>query len=289
MEIELQHELAVAVEAARAAAREIMIFYRLEIIAEEKIGVDNFAEPVTAADREASRIIVEHLSAAFPDDAILSEEEKEDAEIRLSKSRVWMIDPIDGTKGFIDRNGDFAVQIGLVENGAPVLGVVLLPAEDVLYYAVKNQGCYVVKKDGKPERLQVSDKTDFADINVASSRNHLTDRMKHVYDALKIKNVSNRGSVGLKVGLIAERISDLYINISPRTKFWDTCAPQIILEEAGGKLTDIFGLPCRYDVRDVQNHNGVLASNGAVHESVSAKLKPLLNDFGRLRLKAKTS
>ncbi len=93
----------------------------------------------------------------------------------------------------------------------------------------------------------------------------------------------------MKVGLIAEQIADIYIHLSPRTKFWDTCAPQIILEEAGGKLTDIFGEKIRYDLHDVQNHNGVLSSNGAAHDKAVKKLKPILNEFGRLRVKAKTN
>jgi 3'(2'), 5'-bisphosphate nucleotidase len=98
-----------------------------------------------------------------------------------------------------------------------------------------------------------------------------------------------RGSVGLKVGLIAEQIADLYVHLSPRTKFWDTCAPQIILEEAGGKFTDLFGFPFVYNQKDAQNHNGILASNGVSHEEALLRLKPLLNEFGRLRVKAKSA
>ncbi|MDQ3130879.1 MAG: 3'(2'),5'-bisphosphate nucleotidase CysQ, partial [Acidobacteriota bacterium] len=98
-----------------------------------------------------------------------------------------------------------------------------------------------------------------------------------------------RGSVGLKVGLIVEQICDLYVHLSPRTKFWDTCAPQIILEEAGGRMTDLFGFRLCYDISDVQNHNGIVATNGAVHEEVILRLKPILNEFGRLRVKVKAT
>ena len=282
----LERELETAVALARKAGKRILEFYALEIIAEEKLGADNLIEPVTIADRTASKIIVEGISKAFPVDAILSEEETDDAENRLMGKRVWMIDPIDGTWGFIKKDGDFGVQIGLTENGEVTLGVVFLPVHDQLFFAVKNEGTFLIENDDKPKRLRVSGKTNFTQMNLASSRNHRSPRMHRIIKDFGIRREIQRGSVGLKVGLIAEQICDLYIHLSPRTKFWDTCAPQIILEEAGGQMTDVFGALLRYDLRDVQNHNGVLASNGAAHEKAVLNLKPLLNEFGRLRVKS---
>ena len=179
---------------------------------------------------------------------------------------------------------DFGVQIGLTENGEAVLGVVFLPFHDELFYAVKDEGAFVIKQNAPPEKLQVSGKTDFAQMTLAVSRNHLSPKMSAVSKNFQIGNVVHRGSVGLKVGLIARQTADLYIHLSPRTKYWDSCAPQIILEEAGGKMTDIFGVSLRYDLHDVQNHNGILASNGAAHDSTVEKLRPLLNDFGRSKI-----
>lgn len=282
----LKKELETAIAAAFKAGERILEYYALEIIAEKKTGVDNFTEPVTIADRTASQIIVAELAAAFPEDGILSEEEKDVIEIRLSKNRVWMIDPIDGTWGFINKDGDFGVQIGLVEGNAPVLGVVYLPLHDQLYYAVRGAGAFLRQgSEDAPQKLSVSSKKDFREMTLAVSRNHLSPKMSQVSNNFAIGKTVHRGSVGLKVGLIAEQIADLYIHLSPRTKFWDTCAPQIILEEAGGKMTDLFGGQIVYDIRDVQNLNGVLASNGAAHEKTVAQLKPLLNKFGRLRVK----
>lgn len=286
----LEKELETAIALARRASELVLDFYENGFEIEEKLGVDNFAEPVTIADKLSSKLIVEGLQAAFPHDAILSEEETDEIEKRLSKNRVWMIDPIDGTQGFVDKAGDFAVQIGLAAGGEPILGVVLLPFYDVLYYAAKGAGAFAIEKNEKnqsPERLQVSGKTDFSEMILAVSRNHLSPKMSHIAKDLKIGKIIHRGSVGLKVGLIAQKNCDLYIHLSPRTKFWDTCAPQIILEEAGGKMTDIFGGKLRYDLRDVQNHNGILASNGAAHEKTVSSLKPLLNKFGRLKMTAK--
>ena len=282
----LEQELETAISLARIAGARILEFYALEIIVEEKLGADNLTEPVTIADRTASKIIVEGISEAFPDDAILSEEETDDAENRFAGKRVWMIDPIDGTWGFIKKDGDFGVQIGLTENGEVILGVVYLPVHGKLFYAVKNRGAFLIENADEPKRLQVSAKTNFMEMNLASSRNHRSPRMHRIIEDFGIRREIQRGSVGLKVGLIAEQICDLYVHLSPRTKFWDTCAPQIILEEAGGQMTDVFGALLRYDLRDVQNHNGVLASNGAAHEKAVLNLKPLLNEFGRLRVKS---
>jgi 3'(2'), 5'-bisphosphate nucleotidase len=283
----LKKELETAIALAREAGDKILEYYALEIVAEEKLGTDNLIEPVTIADKTASKIIVEGLEKVFPNDAILSEEEIDDAENRLFGKRVWMIDPIDGTWGFIKKDGDFCVQIGLTENGEAILGVVYLPASDRLYYAAKNEGAFCVAHGETPQKMQVSDKTDFTEMNLASSRNHRSPRMYRIIEEFGFKKEIQRGSVGLKVGLIAERICDLYVHLSARTKYWDTCAPQIILEEAGGRMTDIFGFPLRYDLQDVQNHNGILASNNLAHEESLQRLKPLLTEFGRLRVKAK--
>src|SRR5947207_436573 len=103
----LSSELKIATALAYKAGAEIMEFYGAGVVAEEKLGVDNLSEPVTIADKTASKTIVAGLSEAFPDDGILSEEEIDEPDQRLSRSRVWIIDPLDGTRGFINRNGDF--------------------------------------------------------------------------------------------------------------------------------------------------------------------------------------
>ena len=129
----LSQELNVAINLAKTAGKAIMEFYDSEFLVEEKTTKDNFTEPVTIADKTASKIIVEGLAETFPDDGILSEEEI-DTDERLEKNRLWLIDPMDGTKGFVQKNGDFAVQIGLAENGEAILGVVFFPFHNTLYF-----------------------------------------------------------------------------------------------------------------------------------------------------------
>ncbi|MBA3633818.1 MAG: 3'(2'),5'-bisphosphate nucleotidase CysQ [Acidobacteria bacterium] len=281
----LEKELKTAIDLARKAGKIILEFYTNGFEIEEKIFADNFSEPVTIADRTASKIIVEGLADVFPDDGILSEEEFDDKN-RLARQRVWIIDPLDGTKGFIEKNGDFAVQIGLAEYGSSILGVVFLPLENVLYFASYENGAFLVENDEPPKRLYVSDNSNFTSMNLASSRNHRSPRMSRVVEEFGLKREIRRGSVGLKVGLITRKICDLYIHLSSRTKQWDTCAPEIILREAGGEMTDLFGRKIVYNTPDVHNYNGVLASNGVSHDSAVANLKPLLSEFGRLRVKS---
>lgn len=283
----LKNELETAINLARTASVAILEIYEQGFEVEEKFINQYYSEPVTIADKTSSKIIVEGLSKAFPDDAILSEEEPDDTIRRLSKKRVWIIDPLDGTKGFVQKKDDFAVQIGLTENGQPVLGVVYHPVADVLYFASTDNGSFISRNSAEPKRLQVSEKTDFAQMTIAVSRSHRSPRMTGLIEHFGFKDEFQHGSVGLKVGFLAQQVADIYIHLSPHTKFWDTAAPQVILEEAGGKLTDIFGKKIRYEIEDVRNHNGIFSSNGISHEKAVSHLRPLLTRFGRLRVKSK--
>lgn len=283
----LERELETAVLLAREAGNKVLEYYALEIIAEEKLGIDNFAEPVTAADRASSRIIVEGLTTAFPDDFVLSEEEADAPRKRTDTSRVWITDPIDGTWGFIKKDGDFAVQIGLAIDGEPAVGVVYLPVHRRMYFGSRGNGSFVAGDGGELVALRVSENINFSEMNLAVSRNHRSPKISRIISDFGLKREIQRGSVGLKVGLVAEAVCDLYIHLSPRTKFWDTCGPQVILEEAGGRLTDLFGERIRYGIADVQNHGGIVAANGAAHAAIIEKLRPLLNEFGRYKVKSK--
>ncbi|MGB7203513.1 MAG: 3'(2'),5'-bisphosphate nucleotidase CysQ [Pyrinomonadaceae bacterium] len=277
----LSDELETATDLALSAGKLILKHYDTDFTTEEKLGADNYSEPVTIADREASRLIVDGLAAEFADDAILSEEEPDDVERRLATRRVWIVDPLDGTAGFVKKDGDFSVQIGLAIDGKAVLGVVLQPFHDRLHYAMEGSGAFLRQQDREPVRLQTSQVTSLTNLKLAMSRNHASPRMKRVIEHFGFTEIIRRGSVGLKVGLIAEKACDIYIHPSPRTKIWDTCAPQIILEESGGKFTDLFGGEITYDRADVQNHDGILASNGAVHAAARKHLKTVLAEFGR--------
>jgi 3'(2'), 5'-bisphosphate nucleotidase len=279
-ESDYQREILIATELARQAGAVLLGHYNSPFLVEQKVNALDELEEVTAADREANELIVGRLQKEFPHDGILAEESTDTAH-RLDKDRVWLIDPMDGTKNFINRDGDFAVQIGLAVGGESVLGVVYQPVRDVLYRAARNGGAWIEAGEDAAARLMVSHLTRPGEMVLASSRSHRSPRMERVVSAFGFKDETRRGSVGVKIGLIAEQQADLYLHLSPSTKQWDTCGPEAILAEAGGQLTDLFGQPLRYNGLRVDNRNGIVATNGAAHKMVIEHLKPLLQEFGR--------
>jgi 3'(2'), 5'-bisphosphate nucleotidase len=283
---EFERELRVAAELARRAGAAALVYYGKPLRVEHK---EEFDEPVTQADRAVNELIVRALQEAFPDDGILAEESVDTAR-RLARERVWMVDPLDGTKGFIAGTGDFAVQIGLAVAGRSALGVLYAPAADVLYWAARGHGAWVLRptseagKSMQAERLRVTQERELSRMRLAESRSHRGPRMDAVVRALGVRAEVKSHSVGIKVGLLVERQADLYIHLSPKTKQWDTCAPEAVLTEAGGRMTDLWGEPLVYNSPDVLNRNGLLASNGAAHDALVARLSPLLAEFGRARV-----
>ncbi|MGB7924765.1 MAG: 3'(2'),5'-bisphosphate nucleotidase CysQ [Pyrinomonadaceae bacterium] len=277
----LDQELRVALKLAREAGAVILQYYNTPLHVEQKKNSYD-SEPVTEADRAANALIVSGIRQEFPDDGILAEESI-DTERRLTKSRVWMIDPLDGTKGFISRAADFAVQIGLAIDGESVLGVVYQPLPGVTYWAARGGGTWIERPGLEAERARVSDVSDIGAMRLAASRSHRSPRMDRVVRALGVEQEVQRNSVGVKVGLLIEQQCDLYVHLSSHTKQWDTCAPEAILHEAGGRFTDIFGSPLRYNSPEVENLNGIVATNGAAHERIIDQLAPLLVEFGRAK------
>ena len=273
-------ELRVAIELARASGAEALTYYGKPLKVEHKGEQD---EPVTQADRAVNELIVRTLREAFPEDGILAEESVDTAR-RLNRERVWMVDPLDGTKGFIAGSGDFAVQIGLAVEGRALLGVVYAPATDVLYWAAPGVGAWVKRPNLDAERVRVSRQKDVKKMMLAESRSHRGPRMDAVVRALGVGAEVKRHSVGIKVGLLVERQCDLYIHLSPKTKQWDTCAPEAILHGAGGRMTDLWGEPLLYNTPDTLNRNGLIASNGVAHEEIVETVARLMNGFGRERV-----
>jgi 3'(2'), 5'-bisphosphate nucleotidase len=276
---EFEHERRVAVELARQAGAVLLDHYRQPFLVEQKINALDEVEEVTAADRAANELIVNRLRVEFPDDGVLAEESS-DSERRLTKDRVWLVDPMDGTNSFIAGDGDFAVHIGLAVKGEGLVGAVYQPVTDVLYNAAPGSGAWIEQKGLPAERMHVSRRTELHEMVLASSRSHRGPRMDQLVRAFSFSDEIRRGSVGIKIGLIAERHADLYIHLSRRTKQWDTCAPEAILHEAGGLMTDLFGQRLIYNAQRVDNRNGIVATNGAAHAMVLERLAPLLREWG---------
>ncbi len=251
--------LTTAVEAARAAGREVMALYETTDFETKGDG-----SPLTVADTKAHDTLVMRLQkTGVP---ILSEESTAEASAGISipyPERLWIIDPIDGTRDFLKKTGDFAVMIGLLEHGRPVLGVVYAPAWDKLYYAVRGEGTHL-EHGGALKRLSVSGSGD--PLRCIRSVHHFKARDASAIERLGAVTLPH-GSIGIKAGLIAEGAGDFSFSWGSLGE-WDVCAPEIITTEAGGRVTDTNGNPLFYGTKDHRIVGGMIFSNGACHEEV---------------------
>ena len=279
--MELERELAIAKQAARAAGEKILEVYYSNNL---DVTIKDGDQPVTRADKAANDCLCLILHKAFPDYGILTEEIVETPSLSLQaaldewreRRHAWIIDPLDGTKDFIKRNGEFGVHIGLTCDGEPVLGVNYYPTMDGLfYYAIKGQGAYKEFAGGiareKPERIHVSSISVFESMRIAVSTATHNDQLRAFLDGTKFKEVVTLGSLGLKLCKVAEGFIDVYPNLLKLSSLWDTCSGQVIVEEAGGRLTD--GRGQRIDYRQQGKTNleyGIAVSNGTKHDQLVA-------------------
>jgi len=264
-------ELEVARQAARDAAAIILRHYAAGSIAVEIKADDS---PVTAADRDANAAIVRRIAAAFPGDAILSEE-LPDSEARLGAGRVWIVDPLDGTRDFGARTGEFCVHVALAVGGDAVVGAVLQPTAGALYSAAAGAGAFV-EAGGGAEPLRVSTVADLPRVRVGTSRLNASSVLGACLDAAGLGARAQVMGASVKHMAIARGALEAAINLSPGECEWDTCAPEVILREAGGAMTDGAGQPFRYNQRDVVHRRGSIASNGAAHARLVALVAPYL-------------
>lgn len=259
-------ELKIAVDAAIKAGNEILQVYSKDFSSEIK----NDDSPITDADRKSNKIIKEVLSNTNLE--ILSEED-EDEESRLEKDKIWIIDPLDGTTDFVNRTGEFTVMIALVENKKPILGIIYWPTEKTLFLAQKDFGAWKFHNDGWT-KISVSNISDLKKCRAVGSRHHLSESEKELLKKLMITDFSSIGS-SLKVGKISSGSADVYLTTTNKMKEWDTCASYCIISEAGGKMTDMLGNDISYNNEYVVHQNGILVTNGLVHDKIVNELKKL--------------
>jgi len=244
MSINISDLLQPTIVIAENAAAEILKIYRSDFDYQQKS--DN--TPLTAADLAAHKLIAESLTNLTPDIPILSEEDAGiPYETRKNWDTYWLVDPLDGTREFIKRNGEFTVNIALIKKQLPVLGVIHVPVSGNCYYAVKNSGAFKLEKNGQPQPLNVR-KASASSIHVAGSRSHLDNSLDTFLSNLKQYEITKMGS-SLKSCLVAEGKVDIYPRLGP-TSEWDTAAAQCIVEEAGGFITTTDLKPLRYNTKD---------------------------------------
>lgn len=218
--------------------------------------------PVTEADEAASDLLVQKISQAFPDDLIVSEEEPLSHAPSLN-NRIWFIDPIDGTKEFIAGRADWSVMLGLAINGIPCVGVVYQPDIKQLYYATKGGGSFSCLA-GETQNLKVRSISDPRNAILIQSRSHGSVKVDQIARECGISKTISSGSVGVKLGMIAAGHADLYFNFSGHCHLWDLCGPEIILQEAGGRILSADGKKIRYKLDEMIFQQPFLVSNTAL-------------------------
>ncbi|MCZ6463616.1 MAG: 3'(2'),5'-bisphosphate nucleotidase CysQ [Proteobacteria bacterium] len=222
-------ELEVALAAGREAAAILLHYYETGAETWEK-SEDN---PLTQADLASDRVIAKHLTAAFPDDGLLSEEVVS-TPARLEKSRVWIVDPMDGTKEFTRKIPEFCASIALTEDGEPVVGVIVNGVTEEAIWATRGGGCF---REGEPGH--VSSVSSLAEAVVIASRTEISRNQFDPYNGW-FKEIRGVGSIAWKLACVACGDGDLNISVAPKNE-WDVCAGDILVREAGGRYVDFDG------------------------------------------------
>jgi 3'(2'), 5'-bisphosphate nucleotidase len=264
----VDREVEEVIRIARLAARRVTEVYATDFTVELKAPGD----PVTRADRESSDIICASLAASFPGDAIVSEEAVPSSPTEVarlvSSPRVWFVDPLDGTREFSERIGEFAVMIGLAVAGRAALGVVTMPALGETIAGRIGASAFAEDTHGARRPLSVSKVSDPRQATLFVSRSHRPPLIGSLIEQLGIGRVVPSGSVGVKIGRLVLGQGDLYVHDGGGAKLWDTCGPEAILTAAGGRFSDLEGAPIDYASTDLVLRRGIVATNGLLHDRV---------------------
>ena len=249
-----EKELNDAIEAGVRAIEGILKIYNSDFSVEIKD--DN--SPVTLADKNADKVIRDYLQSRYPTHAFLTEESTDDKS-RLDNDYVWIVDPVDGTKDFVAKDGGFTTNIALAYKHQLVVGVVVVPVTGEIYYASKGNGAYH-RVDGHDKLIHVNDKLE--DLTCLCSVFHTNEKELDLIEKHrdKIKHIMKFGS-SLKPCRIAEGLAEITYRMSAGTKEWDTGACQIIVEEAGGLFVEPDGGRITYNRKDVYNRKGYIVVN----------------------------
>lgn len=201
------------------------------------------SSPVTEADLFVHEKIISFIKKKFPQDNIISEEST--SIVKNKSGNIWVIDPIDGTKEFVNKTGEFSIMIGLLSNGVPEFGLVYLPIKDISYFAKKGEGSYKLEENSLTKlRVNIKEKN----ITLVRSRNNFKEQDQTIVDVLNIEKFVTLGSIGIKFSSIAENKANLCFYSTPGLGIWDALPSQVILEEAGGYIFDRNGGTLRYDL-----------------------------------------
>jgi 3'(2'), 5'-bisphosphate nucleotidase len=264
-----EDDLEVMLGIAADAAVEVMRVYETPFQVDYKGPLD----PVTEADRAANELICNRLAASFPDAAIVAEESAPEtfADFR-DHERIFFVDPVDGTNEFVARNGEFVVMIAAVEGDRATAAVVHAPATGLVWAARVGSGAFRIDPEGRRTPLSVSDTPTLALARLVASRSHRTPRLERALDSLGAAEVNAQGSAGLKGARVAEGSADAYVAPHYAGKRWDVCPTDVLVVAAGGRVTDSRGRPLDYRGAGLASDQGLVASNGRVHDAILERL-----------------
>jgi 3'(2'), 5'-bisphosphate nucleotidase len=254
---------------AREAAALILEVYATNF------GVDFKApsDPVTAADRRANTLICDRLAALFPNVPIVAEEsEPASFDGYRTAERIFFVDPLDGTREFVARNGEFVVMIGFVEGERATAGVIHAPELGVSWLGEVGKGAYQLDARGVRTPISVSSVAALSDAKIVGSRSHRNPELERTLANLGARELVALGSAGLKASVVARGIADAYVAPHYAGKRWDACASDALITAAGGELTDSNGKLFDYRAPQLDNDRGIIASNGLIHDSILERL-----------------
>lgn len=262
----LERELAAALAAARKAGELIRREYQ------EFVAIPDAPVSIsTHVDKASQELILGELQREFPGDALCAEENTPALSGAPHRGpRVWVVDPIDGTRGFARKTGQFSVMIGFLRDGNPVVGVVLEPANGRITYARLGGGCWAHDGDSPPVRCRVSSRT--ADESVLVQSRSKPGEVSRVVRLMRPAGVKETYSGGVKLATVARGEADVYANTYDTFFDWDICAGHILLTEAGGRVTDLSGGEVTYQGPDFSQKRGLLATSGPIHDEVIRRL-----------------
>jgi len=263
-----QQELEAALEAARLASAVILnIYQRFIAIPDAPSSIS------TEADFQSQEVILRHLRSCFPKDAFRAEERTPTLEgIADCGGRLWVVDPIDGTRGFARKNGEFSVMVGFVEEGQIGVGVVAEPVKNRLTQAVRGGGCWKRDGSGPLEPCWVSTIQHAGEATLTQSHSRHPTVPNHYVRTLQPRRVVETYSAGVKLALVARGEADVYLNDYNAMHDWDLCAGHILVTEAGGVVTSLYGQILAYGLPEGLHPNGVLAANEELHREVLQRL-----------------
>jgi 3'(2'), 5'-bisphosphate nucleotidase len=261
--MQYQPELEAALDAAREAGRIV-----LDLYANFTAIPDARADISTEADHRSQEAILGRLVRQFPADAYCAEEKTPTlAACATAGPRLWIVDPIDGSRGFAKKNGEFSVMIALVEEGRIALGVVLEPERRRVTYAVRGGGCWMQTEGSEPAPCRVSTTRELASATLTQSHSRQPGIPSRRARTLGPARLLETYSAGIKLALVARGEADVYVNDYPSFHDWDVCAGHILVEEAGGKVTGLGGEEVRYGGPGAWQRKGLLATNGVLHSA----------------------